>query len=278
MGFSGKWWHSFLHPTDAFLNPAAFSVGPTQGIISWDAACPSGFFYTSVILCQEHLTLVLWCLRFPQAAPKPHFWCIFCLLMIFISFCSPAVVLSPLLFQPRPALDEALTSLSQSNVCSWALGKPWQMQKHLEICSAARFAVTMKGRPPKAASSNTCGQNLSQSFVWPWGRCTAWHAQCAGAEWCHGEGRTGFVTSVLPWVEIRSGASHIWRNHLQKLLEGLGSLMLILDYLRQWFYPWERETWFFLSWSWSLQPHLNYKRERGWNKYKHWHKRCVSLV
>lgn len=64
---------------------------------------------------------------------------------------------------------------------------------------------------------------------------------------------TGFIASVLPWVEIKTGAGHIWRNHLQKLLEGFGSLMLILDYLRQWLYPWKRETWFFLSWRWDSQ-------------------------
>lgn len=182
----------------------------------------------------------------------------------------PSVVLSPLLFQFRPALVEALTSLSQSSVCSWALGKPWQMQKHLEICSPARFAVTFK----------------SCIFKHLW-------AKICHSAWCdHGgvaqpdmppvlvlmvprKGGTGFLTSVLPWWKLKWGRPYLEESSA----EASGRIWLsAADFgLFKAINGREKPV---SSWAGgeSLQPPLNYRRGRGWNKYKHWCKRYVSLI
>lgn len=90
-----------------------------------------------------------------------------------------------------------------------------------------------------------------------------------------------FLTSGFPWVGIRRGASHIWRNHPQKLLEGfgisgadLGPLTLVVLSVEEGNLSVLPE----LEKGWCLQPPWNYRRGRGRHKRKHWCKGCVSLT
>lgn len=82
------------------------------------------------------------------------------------------------------------------------------------------------------------------------------------------------------WVGIRRGASRIWRNCPQKLLEGFGISGADLGPLTLAVLSMEEGNLSILpelEEGWCLPSPLNYKRDRGRHKCKHWRKGCVSL-
>jgi len=141
------------------------------------------------------------------------------------------------------------------------------MQKCLEIWSARRFPVTVKGSSSKPTAPNTCGKytctvlsvSVKQIHNPPLPVC--WWQRVAVPQ----RGRWCIVTSGCPRVEIRRGEGHIQINCLQKLLEGfgisepdLGPLMLTVLSVEEGNLCVLPE----LEEGWCLQPPLNCKKDR----------------
>ena len=86
---------------------------------------------------------------------------------------------------------------------------------------------------------------------------------------------------VFPGWELERGASHMYRNCVQKLLEGFGISDANLGPLTPMVLSMEEGVLSVLpelEEGRCLQPPLNCKRDRGWLEYKHWCKRCISLI